>query len=388
MKIAMVTMVTPAVAELEPSIPNKQDYCAAQGHALVVGREVLDATRHPVWTKMHLLKRHLPDYDWLFWSDADAVVTDFGRSLGGVLQQARSLGEADLYVAKDRFGMNFGHFFLRNCPGSFRLIDLALARTDTLAHTWQEQEAVVRILRETPDVLRVAYVPQRLFNSYPAEMNCGAAWRPGDFICHCPGEGKHLFPTLLGLPNIHVGGRGAFGDLWTALGYRGEGVEVGVAGGDLSRAIRETWSCGRLHLVDRWAHVPGYLDRMNADDTAQERLYVQVRKRFASDPAVTIHRASSLAAAARFADASLDWVYLDADHSYESVSADLRAWWPKVRVGGMLAGHDFVPDGDRPEGRFGVTRAVFEFLPTVGLQPAPYVTSEPDWPSWYVIRRP
>jgi predicted O-methyltransferase YrrM len=36
-----------------------------------------------------------------------------------------------------------------------------------------------------------------------------------------------------------------------------------------------------------------------------------------------------------------DYVMLDADHAYESISRDIAAWWPKVRPGGILAGHDY-----------------------------------------------
>lgn len=42
-----------------------------------------------------------------------------------------------------------------------------------------------------------------------------------------------------------------------------------------------------------------------------------------------------------FPDESLDFVFLDADHSYQAVKKDIELWLPKVKVGGVLAGHDF-----------------------------------------------
>ena len=49
---------------------------------------------------------------------------------------------------------------------------------------------------------------------------------------------------------------------------------------------------------------------------------------------------ASIAAAATFADATLDFVFIDADHSYEAAKADIAAWRSKVKPGGILCGHD------------------------------------------------
>jgi hypothetical protein len=50
---------------------------------------------------------------------------------------------------------------------------------------------------------------------------------------------------------------------------------------------------------------------------------------------------SSVEASKLYADGSLDFVMLDADHTLTSVRADIAHWYPKVRVGGILSGHDF-----------------------------------------------
>ena len=55
-------------------------------------------------------------------------------------------------------------------------------------------------------------------------------------------------------------------------------------------------------------------------------------------------RMHTVEAAHEFDDKSIDFVFVDADHSYEGVKADLEAWIPKIRSGGMIAGHDYTEE--------------------------------------------
>lgn len=66
---------------------------------------------------------------------------------------------------------------------------------------------------------------------------------------------------------------------------------------------------------------------------------------------------SSVEASKQYEDNSLDFVYIDANHSYESVLEDIISWYPKVKKGGILAGDDY------NEGWPGVMRAVNEQFP-------------------------
>lgn len=70
---------------------------------------------------------------------------------------------------------------------------------------------------------------------------------------------------------------------------------------------------------------------------------------------ITPVRSSSLEAAKSFDDGSLEFVFIDAAHDYDNVLADIKAWLPKVRQGGVLAGHDY-PDWP------GVKKAVDEYF--------------------------
>jgi len=71
----------------------------------------------------------------------------------------------------------------------------------------------------------------------------------------------------------------------------------------------------------------------------------------------------SVAAAATFPEHSLDYVFIDADHSYLSVAADIQAWWPRVRPGGYMGGDDHSAGTEEN----GVAQAVREFSDAQGL---------------------
>lgn len=153
----------------------------------------------------------------------------------------------------------------------------------------------------------------------------------------------------------------------------GIGVEVGVLNGDFSAEILQRWG-GQLVLVDPWRQVSAYKYKED-----MEQCYAKVCARFAGEPRVRIVRECSVPAAATFADGSLDWVYLDADHALEAVTADIAAWWRKVKPGGVLCGHDYF----EAEG-FGVKRAVDTFVLFKGLR----LELTADWPPSWAVAKP
>lgn len=83
---------------------------------------------------------------------------------------------------------------------------------------------------------------------------------------------------------------------------------------------------------------------------------------------VNVLQMSSTEGAQMFADNSLDFVFLDGAHDYDSVVADILAWYPKLKPGGVLAGDDFMMPPFP-----GVTKAVRKALPQARM---------PYWPIW------
>lgn len=108
--------------------------------------------------------------------------------------------------------------------------------------------------------------------------------------------------------------------------------------------------------VDPWID-DGVLSR-NESELSQEELdrkYAAFKELMADKPFVHIMRDYSTVAAENFPDNYFDFVYIDADHTYEASYADILAWYPKVKPGKFLAGHDYLRD-------FGVYDAVNKFI--------------------------
>jgi predicted O-methyltransferase YrrM len=87
--------------------------------------------------------------------------------------------------------------------------------------------------------------------------------------------------------------------------------------------------------------------------------FKDVEKRFEKAAAVKIVRELSGDAAGQLRDKELDFVYIDGDHNYEGVRADLESFYPKVKLGGQIFLDDYSLTG---WWRDGVVRATHEFL--------------------------
>ena len=169
-------------------------------------------------------------------------------------------------------------------------------------------------------------------------------------------------------------------------GLLGTGVEIGVKKGGYSEVLLARWGGRRLISVDPWLEAGSeeYVDRANVPQDEHERFYRRAVGRLARfGERSQIWRLTSLEAAERIPDASLDFAYIDARHDYDSVLEDLEAWHPKVRPGGIIAGHDYV-DGEFIQGVFGVRRAVDEYFGARGLEVHQTNRPDPLFPSWLV----
>lgn len=176
----------------------------------------------------------------------------------------------------------------------------------------------------------------------------------------------------------------------------GKGVEIGVLKGDYSKIILERWSKGTLYLIDTWRHLDSYIDMNSQDDKYHYDCLIETCKNIKPwQDRAHIIRMDSVISADIFPDEYFDFIYIDADHSYEGVVRDIESWWPKIKKGGLFCGDDYIPDdgdiwlidGDKKEyaGKFGVRKAVNEFISKKDLV-LYQTTEEPYWRQWYVFK--
>ncbi len=121
------------------------------------------------------------------------------------------------------------------------------------------------------------------------------------------------------------------------LGYK-VGAEIGVNKGMFSK-----WMCHKirplkLYLVDPYLSYQEYGEY--SDQVALNAIYEEAQVRLAKYNCEFV-RKKSMDALRDFNDNSLDFVYIDANHSFEFVVNDIAEWSKKVRPGGMISGHDY-----------------------------------------------
>jgi hypothetical protein len=143
------------------------------------------------------------------------------------------------------------------------------------------------------------------------------------------------------------------------------GCFLGRSAGYLAREIKRSGKTITLYCIDSW-------DNFTTGPDLAHQTAAMVMAGFAEDSlygAFLAHmnilgvrdiirplKLRSPGAAQNFLNGSLQFIFIDAAHDYGSVTADLKAWWPKVAPGGRMAGHDY--NNNHPE----VDRAVQDFF--------------------------
>lgn len=147
---------------------------------------------------------------------------------------------------------------------------------------------------------------------------------------------------------VDVEYRSQIGEWLNDHGLVGAAAEIGVLAGSYSLEVLSKWKGTRYYMVDPWMPQSKDVYRERNDDRNYDQLYRECHAIAERDPRVRLIRKLSVDASREIDDGSLDFVFIDANHSYGAVLADMDAWWPKVIPGGVFAGHDYGNDTNYP----------------------------------------
>lgn len=169
--------------------------------------------------------------------------------------------------------------------------------------------------------------------------------------------------------------RGILRIIFRDAGYR-VGAEVGVWLGRNAEQLCIDIPGLKLYCIDIWNPYSCEHTPFN-NQGQQDRNYNRARRRMAPFDAVLI-RKPSMDAVRDFAEGSLDFVYIDANHDYDFVMQDLIEWSKRVRVGGMVSGHDY-------HHTMGVKAAVDDYMRAHNIENGVY-TDERRAPSYWWVK--
>lgn len=148
-------------------------------------------------------------------------------------------------------------------------------------------------------------------------------------------------------------------------------AEVGVWRGDLTSEILKR-KPSKLHLIDPWKTQDVIKRCYNIEQEKMDKIYKNVLDEFDNLSNVEIHREFSTNVS--LPTEYFDWVYIDADHSYDAVKKDLEFYYPLIKKGGYLCGDDYglweykPKKGFGSDGAGGPKPAVDEFVKSHNLE--------------------
>ena len=153
-------------------------------------------------------------------------------------------------------------------------------------------------------------------------------------------------------------------EFFIQMGFK-VGAEIGVYKGEFSEKLAKSGL--KLYAIDPWKN---YKDFYNSRGQARmDFLYEHTQRVLAPYPNATIIRKSSMEAVEDFKDESLDFVYIDGNHSFPFVVNDIYEWSKKVKPGGIIAGDDYVRSKRQKEGTHHVIQAVNGYTKAYQIRP-------------------
>lgn len=165
-------------------------------------------------------------------------------------------------------------------------------------------------------------------------------------------------------------------DLYKLSPYDPITAELGVAEGLFSADICRLWKPVKHYAVDAWECMPHFKGDASSEQEWHNKNYKNALRLLSGCP-VEFLRGPTVKMAGRVYDNTVNFINVDACHTYECVIADIHAWWPKLVPGGIMCFHDYENTD------YGVKQAVLEWAHantlTVNLLPENNIKDAGAW---------
>jgi len=120
------------------------------------------------------------------------------------------------------------------------------------------------------------------------------------------------------------------------------GVEIGVAYGGHCESILKNTNVQKLFGIDPYLNYNEYNGDLNFEQNKHDDIYNLVKNRLSYyGEKFELIRDFSENCFGLFEDGSLDFVYIDGNHFEDYIKKDIEIWWPKIKNGGIISGHDY-----------------------------------------------
>lgn len=172
---------------------NKADYAKRHNYKCFLYTDSLDTSRKTQWSKIIAIQKHLNDFNWIFWTDADALVMNKNIKLESLIDE-----RFDIIITKDYNHINTGNFLIKNSDWSKEFLKLLYNPVYLQSNIGQQSKpewlndnwAFIRLYDDLPHLRkRIKIIPQRKMNSYSCKSpgKIDALYQKGDFILHIVG---------------------------------------------------------------------------------------------------------------------------------------------------------------------------------------------------------
>jgi len=200
--------------KMKVGINSKIEYCKNKKIDFICEDETSDCydnTRHYSWSKILMIKKYLPYYNYIFWSDADVLIKNYDFDL---LEYVNSKPSSYNFIFTKCWNyINCGNFFIKNTPETFIMLDLIYSQKQFITHYWREQQSIIHLLQSNTSFMNMTLLEDnnRLYNSYSRHLLIKEGnkaekhvYKKNDFLIHYCGINVNETSRLMNIDNLYM----------------------------------------------------------------------------------------------------------------------------------------------------------------------------------------